>query len=58
MIETHGCLRMLDDLKNGRPRAPIEPQKGQDVKKHGLLMAHRHGLNDFFNCFFVLFFQW
>ena len=33
VIEKHGCLRMLDDLKNGRPRAPIEPEKGWGSKE-------------------------
>ena len=30
---TAGCLRMLDDLKNGRLRALIQPHRGQDVKE-------------------------
>ena len=33
MIEKHGCLRMLDDLKNGRLRALIQPHRGQGVKE-------------------------
>ena len=33
VIEKHGCLRMFDDLKNGRLRALIQPHRGQGVKE-------------------------
>ena len=62
VIEKHGCLRMLDDLKNGRLRAPIEPQKGQDVKEARAFHPTYHGSSPglaflfFFASFFFSFF--
>ena len=32
VIEKHGCLRMFDDVKNGRLQALIQPHRRQGVK--------------------------